>query len=93
VTVEARRDGRVSHANNRLVNETARRAGAPKDAGAGLDIAVGVGDPVDRGAPLFTVHAETAGKLDAAVAFARENQPIRVSAPDEALVERYSRPT
>ncbi len=89
-TVEARREGRVSHANNRLVNETARRAGAPKDTGAGLDLAASVGDTVGEGEALFTIHAETADKLDEAVRFARENQPVRVNAPDEALVERYS---
>ena len=88
-TVEARRDGRVSHANNRLVNECARRAGAPKDKGAGLDLAARVGDAVEAGEALFTIHAETAEKRDEAVRYARENQPVRVNAPDEALVERY----
>ncbi|AQL42021.1 AMP phosphorylase [Halorientalis sp. IM1011] len=89
-TVEAPQAGLVGHANNRLVNETARRAGAPKDKGAGVDLAARVGDTVEEGAPLFTVYAETADKLDEAVQFARENHPLRVSGPDEALVERYT---
>jgi AMP phosphorylase len=89
-TVTAGQDGIVSHTDNRLVNEAARRAGAPKDKGAGLDLATRVGDSVEDGATLFTIHAETADKLDEAVRFARENQPVRVNAPDEALVERYT---
>jgi AMP phosphorylase len=90
-TVTASQAGVVSHANNRLINETARRAGAPKDEGAGLDLAVELGERVEEFDVLFTVHAGTESKRDEAVRFARQEQPVRVSAPDEALVERYSR--
>ncbi|WP_335999984.1 AMP phosphorylase [Halorientalis halophila] len=89
-TVAAPRDGLVSHANNRLVNETARRAGAPRDKGAGLELAARVGDAVAESDPLLTVYAQTADKLAEALRFARENVPLRVNAPDEALVERYT---
>ena len=88
-TINAGRDGLISHANNRLVNETARRAGAPKDKGAGLTIAARVGDAVEEAEELFTIYAETEGKLDEAVRFAREEHPVRVSGRDEALVEQY----
>ncbi|MFD1587635.1 AMP phosphorylase [Halorientalis brevis] len=88
-TIEAQRSGLVSNANNRLVNETARRAGAPKDKGAGLTLAVRVGDAVDESSVLFTIYAQTEEKLDEAVRFARQEVPVRVSGPDEALVERY----
>jgi AMP phosphorylase len=88
-TITASRGGVVTHANNRLVNETARRAGAPKDEGAGLTLAAKTGDAVDESDELLTVYAHTADKLDEAVRFARENDPLRVAGPDEALVEQY----
>ncbi|MFB6179228.1 MAG: AMP phosphorylase [Halorientalis sp.] len=88
-TIEAAHAGVISRSNNRLVNETARRAGSPADKGAGLRLAVAVGDSVASGDELFTVYAQTDAKLDEAVQFARENVPIRVARPDEALVEKY----
>jgi AMP phosphorylase len=87
-TVRASRDGAVAHVNNRQVNELARRAGAPKDHGAGVLLACRVGDELRSGDPLFTVHAEKVEKLDQALSFVAGADPVRVLAPDEALVER-----
>jgi AMP phosphorylase len=86
-TVTADRDGVVTHVDNALVTHVARRAGAPKDAGAGVYLSRRVGDEVTVGDRLFTVHAESAAKLeDAARLFAR-GDPVRVGGRDEALVE------
>mgnify|MGYP000557278551 CR=1 FL=1 len=87
--VEADRDGVVTHVNNRQVNEIARRAGSPKDHGAGVYFHRRVGDPVDVGDALFTIHAEKAPKLEEAIARAESEEAVRVRSPDEALVERY----
>ncbi|MDG5778646.1 AMP phosphorylase [Haloarculaceae archaeon H-GB2-1] len=88
-TVTAARDGVVRDANNRLVNETARRAGAPRDLGAGLDLAVRPGDAVAAGDELYTIHAGTESKLAEAETFADANDPVRVGSTDEAFVEQY----
>jgi AMP phosphorylase len=89
-TITAARGGVVNHADNRLLNETARRAGAPRATGAGLELAVGVGESVTAGDDLFTVYAETSEALAEATDFADANDPIRVGGADEALVERYT---
>jgi AMP phosphorylase len=87
--VESERDGVVTDVNNRRVNEIARRAGAPTDAGAGLYFHRQVGDPVERGEPLYTVYAENSVKLDEALEYLEGESAVRVGSPDEALVERF----
>jgi AMP phosphorylase len=86
--VHAERSGVVTHVGNRLVNDIARRAGAPKDAGAGVDLHCHVGDTVEVGEPLCTVHAEVAAKLDDAATLVDENEVVRVRGARETLVER-----
>jgi AMP phosphorylase len=86
--VHADRSGVVTHVDNRLVNDVARRAGAPKDAGAGLDLHCRVGDAVETGEPLFTVHAEVPAKLDDAGSLVDRSEAVRVRGAQETLVER-----
>ncbi|WP_276282343.1 AMP phosphorylase [Halorussus caseinilyticus] len=87
-TIEADRSGVVTHVDNRLVSELGRRAGAPKDQRAGLTLARRVDDEVSAGDELFTVYAETASKLEDAVALADRAEPVRVRSREEAMVER-----
>lgn len=87
-TVTADRAGVVTRIDNRLVSELGRRAGAPKDRGAGLTLACHVGDGVSAGDELFTVYAENASKLDDALAMADRAEPVRVRSREEATVER-----
>ena len=51
----------------------ARRAGAPLDKGAGLDLNKQVGDPVAEGESLFTIHAGTAPDFTIAIEAAEED--------------------
>ena len=86
---EAGRGGIVSHIDNGVVSEAARRAGAPKDAGAGIAFHRKVGDDVEgAGTPLFTVHAEKDEKLADAAGFLDRHRAVRVLSEEEALVER-----
>ncbi|TCP14792.1 thymidine phosphorylase [Crenobacter luteus] len=62
--VDAPCAGRVGAIDNRLVSRIAKLAGAPRDAAAGLELFVKVGDRVDAGAPLYALHAESPGELD-----------------------------
>ena len=87
-TVTAGRSGIVTHVNNRLISELARRAGAPKDKRAGMYLHQSVGDEVVEGDDLFTIHAEKVDKLQDATSLERRVEAVRVRSRDEALVER-----
>jgi AMP phosphorylase len=86
--VRADRDGVVTHVDNRLVSDLARRAGAPKDVGAGLYLHRRVGQSVEAGDDLFTLYAEKEDKLDDARSLEQRTETVRVRGRDEALVER-----
>jgi AMP phosphorylase len=87
-TVVAGRDGIVTDVANPKVSELARRAGAPADVGAGLELHRSTGDTVAAGDELYTIHAEAETKLGYAREYAAENTIVRVGGRDEALIER-----
>lgn len=74
--VTALADGRVASIDNRRLAKVAKLAGAPSAIAAGLDCRLRIGDPVARGQALFTVHAQSRGELDYALAYARANPGI-----------------
>ncbi len=55
--ITADRDGVVSSIDCYRIARIARLAGAPADKGAGIDLFKKVGDPVQKGEPLYRVHA------------------------------------
>jgi thymidine phosphorylase len=57
----------VSAVDNRLLSRLAKLAGAPRDPAAGLELHTHLGDEVDSGDPLMTVHAESSGELQYAL--------------------------
>ena len=67
----AERSGRVIGLDNRRLARIAKLAGAPKVACAGIDLHVRVGDFVERGQPLFTLHAGSPGALAYAADYAQ----------------------
>jgi thymidine phosphorylase len=62
--IEAPRSGTVAAIDNRRLAREAKLAGAPGAKAAGIHIGVRLGERVERGEPLFELHAETAGELD-----------------------------
>ena len=50
--------GTIISINNLQMARVARRAGAPMDKGAGVDLFKKVGDTVEKGDCLYRVHAE-----------------------------------
>jgi AMP phosphorylase len=88
LTVAADRAGLVTHIDNRLVSDVARRAGAPKDKAAGIALHCRVGDEVTTDDRLFTVHAESKEKLTDAERLVDRSEAVRVRSRDEALVEQ-----
>lgn len=86
-TVRAERGGVVTHVDNGVVSEVARRTGAPRDPAAGVHLERSVGDRVEVGDPLFTLFAEHAGKLSEAASHVDASEPVRVRSPGESVVE------
>jgi thymidine phosphorylase len=66
--VLAEREGHVAHINNRRLSRLAKLLGAPTTPTAGLEMQVELGTRVQKGQPLFILHAEAPGEL----AYARE---------------------
>jgi thymidine phosphorylase len=80
--IKAHNAGRAVAVDNRRLARVAKLAGAPDAKVAGVEVHVSLGDEVDRGQPLFTIHAESPGELDYALAYAGANNDIyRVTAP------------
>jgi len=72
-TVRARRAGTLAEIDGWRIAGIARRAGAPQDKSAGIDLLRRVGDDVAAGEALFVIHAAAAPDLQAAVAMAVED--------------------
>lgn len=62
--------GVVAAIDNRRLARIAKLAGAPRAPAAGVLLHRRLGDTVDRGQPLFTLHAESPGELAYAAAYA-----------------------
>lgn len=69
----APRAGALAALDNRLIARVAKLAGAPSSLTAGLEMHVRLGDPVEKGQPLATLHGESPGELAYALAFAEAN--------------------
>jgi thymidine phosphorylase len=68
--VTAPRSGTVIAIDNRRLARIAKLAGAPKSPCAGIDLHVQLGAVIERGQPLFTLHAATPGELGYALEYA-----------------------
>ena len=81
--VPALRSGSVVSVDNRRLARIAKLAGAPGAACAGIDLHVRCGDFVERGEPLFTLHAASPGELAYALQYASA-QPDTVHVVEDA---------
>jgi thymidine phosphorylase len=75
--IVAEQAGIVAAIDNLRLNRLARLAGAPIEKGAGISIHKKVGDHVDRGEPLYRVHASEPFEFDSAVTAARREHGYR----------------
>jgi thymidine phosphorylase len=71
--VVAADDGQISGIDCLQLNRLARTAGAPIDKGAGIKLFHKIGDRVERGQPLYRIHAYDESELDLAVSAAKAN--------------------
>lgn len=74
--VLAARVGHVTEFDNRRLAKVAKLAGAPTAGAAGLDLHVALGGKVEKGEPLYTIHAQSPGELEYACDFAAANPGI-----------------
>jgi thymidine phosphorylase len=80
--VAARRAGRVAEIDNRRLARIAKLSGAPQAPAAGIELHVRLGNRVDVGQPLLTVHAETPGELTYAMGYVHaQADVIRIEEP------------
>jgi thymidine phosphorylase len=80
--VTATRAGKVTLIDNRRLARIAKLAGAPTSPAAGLELHTPVGAVVERGQPLFTVHAEAPGELAYALDYvAAKPQTVHIEEP------------
>ena len=68
--------GRIAAIDNRRIAKVAKLAGAPKSPAAGIDLHVRIGDRIERGQPLFTVHSQSRGELEYALHYVAGQREI-----------------
>ncbi|WP_250657362.1 thymidine phosphorylase family protein [Alkalimarinus coralli] len=83
-SVTASKAGIVSYINNRVIAKLAKLAGAPAAPAAGLDFHIKLGDKVEPGTPLFTIHSEAPGELQYAIDFLTDH-PGAISIEEESI--------
>lgn len=74
----AKKTGKISEINNKLINSLARVAGCPADKASGLYLYKHKGDKVKKGEKLFTIYSESKSRLNAAVRSYQKNGIISV---------------
>lgn len=72
----ASNSGKIIGINNRQIALAAKLAGAPNNKAAGIDFHAPIGSIICKGDPLFTVHAESKGKLYYALSFLKNHKDI-----------------
>jgi thymidine phosphorylase len=76
--VRAKRSGKVEQIEGLLISGIARRAGAPMDKSAGVDLVINTGRDVRSGDVLFKVHGSIEVDFHAAVDLAESTDAIKI---------------
>jgi thymidine phosphorylase len=79
VSVCATAEGRISELDGWRIGEIARRAGAPADKSAGIDLKVGEGDHVKPGQCLYVIHGSNGADLESASVLAQMSDGVTVT--------------
>ena len=80
--VVAETAGIVSRFDNRRLARIAKLAGAPAAPAAGIDLHAKIGTVIEKGQPLYTVHAQSRGELHYALEYAaRQRDVIGIEVP------------
>jgi thymidine phosphorylase len=70
------KQGHVTAIDNRRIALVAKLAGAPNDKVAGIDLHTRINSIVEKGTPLFTVHAQSKGELHYALSYLADHPNI-----------------
>ena len=76
IEIRAPHAGQLTAIDNRRIARIAKLAGAPRQKNAGIRLLVRIGDWVDKGQPLYELHAETPGELAYALAYAESQTGV-----------------
>ena len=79
--VPATSDGIVTGIDCLRLNRIARTAGAPIDKGAGIKVSKKIGDRVEKGEPLYRIHACDKSEYDLAVAATKKDAGYVIDGP------------
>ncbi len=74
--VTAKHAGLITRIDNRLIARIAKLAGAPDSPTAGVDLHTPLGVKVEKGQPLFTIYATSAGECDHALHYFNFHQEV-----------------
>lgn len=86
----AHQDGIVTNIDNRKLSKVAKLAGAPADPAAGVEMHVHLGQTVESGTPMLTIHAESVGELNYAVDYLSEHHDIICLAHERREKEKHA---
>ncbi|MCW9025178.1 MAG: thymidine phosphorylase family protein [Gammaproteobacteria bacterium] len=81
--IYADHSGIVTSINNLQLARIARLAGAPLDKQSGVDLLKKLGEPVEKGDPLYRIHAEFPADFSFAKSKAAEESGYRIGKADE----------
>ena len=71
--VTANTTGFVKSIDNRRIAQVAKLAGTPHDKVAGIDFHAPIGKGIEKGEPLFTIHADSKGQIEYALNYVRSS--------------------
>jgi len=72
--IRAKRNIKIKHIGNKLINDLARHAGCPEDKAAGIYLHKKKGEVVEKGKPIMTLYAISKEKLNYAKKFYNKNK-------------------
>ena len=87
-TLQAKKAGVISNIHNRQLSKAAKLAGAPADLCAGLDLHITIGNCINPGDPLLTLHAASEGELHYALDYLNTHPDTIII--DDELAENES---
>lgn len=76
--VRSKVSGNIFHIDNKTISKLARLAGSPMDKGAGIYLHKLRGNKINKGDPIFTIHAESKAKLSFAVKALKDLEPVEM---------------
>ncbi len=77
--VEAKQSGKIVTIDNRRIARVAKLAGAPHSKAAGVELLTPLTTQVQKGEPLFIIHAQTRGEMEYAINYVeREAEVIQI---------------